>query len=91
MLARLRRVTISTLAVALVWAFSATAFAQSAKLTLLHVNDVYEISAKRGKGGLAELMTLLRQERARADNSITTLGGDLISPSVMSGLTKGET
>ncbi len=90
MLARLGRVTISTLAVALVWALSATAFAQSVKLTLLHVNDVYEISAKRGKGGIAELMTLLRQERARADNHLTTLGGDLISPSVMSGLTKGK-
>ena len=65
------------------------AWAQKAELTLLHVNDVYEISAKRGKGGLAELMTLLRKERARAANHLTTLGGDLISPSVMSGLTKG--
>ncbi len=63
--------------------------AQKAELTLLHVNDVYEISQKRGKGGLAELMTLLRAERARAANHLTTLGGDLISPSVMSGLTKG--
>ncbi len=65
------------------------AWAQKAELTLLHVNDVYEISAKRGKGGLAELMTLLRKERARAANHLTTLGGDLISPSVMSGPTKG--
>lgn len=65
-------------------------FAQSAKLTILHINDVYEISPRRGIGGLAELMTLLREERANAENHITTLGGDLISPSVMSGLTKGE-
>jgi 5'-nucleotidase/UDP-sugar diphosphatase len=64
--------------------------AQSTKLTLLHINDVYEISPRRGIGGLAELMTLLRTERAGAEHSITTLGGDLISPSVMSGLTKGE-
>ncbi len=63
--------------------------AQKAKLTILHVNDVYEIGAKRGKGGMAELMTLLKAERARAKNHITTLGGDLISPSVMSGLTQG--
>jgi 2',3'-cyclic-nucleotide 2'-phosphodiesterase (5'-nucleotidase family) len=65
------------------------AFAQTAKLTLLHVNDVYQISPQRGTGGLAELMTLLKQERAGAENHITTLGGDLLSPSVMSGLTKG--
>lgn len=69
---------------------SVSGFAQSAKLTLLHINDVYEISPRRGIGGLAELMTLLREERAGAENHITTLGGDLISPSVMSGLTKGE-
>ncbi|MDA0368031.1 MAG: 5'-nucleotidase C-terminal domain-containing protein [Proteobacteria bacterium] len=65
-------------------------YAQSAKLTFLHINDVYEISPRRGIGGLAELMTLLRQERAQAENHITTLGGDLVSPSVMSGLTKGK-
>ena len=40
-------------------------YAQSAKLTFLHINDVYEISQRRGIGGLAELMTLLRQERAK--------------------------
>jgi 2',3'-cyclic-nucleotide 2'-phosphodiesterase (5'-nucleotidase family) len=90
MLTRLARVTFATLVAALIWAMAATAFAQTAKLTLLHVNDVYEISPKGGQGGFAELMTLLRQERARADNHITTLGGDLISPSVMSGLTKGK-
>lgn len=58
-------------------------------ITFLHTNDVYEISPKGGRGGLAELMTLLRRERASTEYSITTFGGDLISPSVMSGLTKG--
>ena len=61
----------------------------SARLTILHVNDVYQISPQRGAGGLAELMTLLKRERARAEYHLTTLGGDLISPSVMSGLTQG--
>ncbi len=73
----------------LIVAGTAQSWAQSAKVTFLHVNDVYEISPKRGIGGLAELMTLLKAERAKAENSITTLGGDLISPSVMSGVTKG--
>lgn len=66
------------------------ALAQSANLTILHVNDVYQISPQRGAGGLAELSTLLKKERARAENHVTTLGGDLLSPSVMSGLIQGE-
>ena len=81
--------TATIMAAALVVTLSTTVLAQSAKLTLLHVNDVYQISPQRGVGGLAELMTLLKQERARAANHWTTLGGDLLSPSVMSGLTKG--
>ena len=66
------------------------ALAQTANLTLLHVNDVYEISPKKGKGGFGQLMTLLERERAKSENSITTFGGDLLSPSLLSGLTKGE-
>ena len=66
-----------------------SAFAQSTTVTFLHVNDVYQISPGRAGGGFGELMTLLKQERARSANSVTTLGGDLLSPSVMSGLTQG--
>lgn len=76
-------------ALALIVAAPFGALAQTAKLTILHINDVYQISPQRGTGGLAELMTLLKQERARAENHLMTLGGDLISPSVMSGLTQG--
>lgn len=67
-----------------------SAKAEPTKITFLHTNDIYEISPKDGVGGLAELMTLLRAERAKSAHSITTFGGDLISPSVMSGLTKGK-
>jgi len=62
---------------------------QSATLTLLTVNDVYEITPVQGKGGLAELMTLLRAERATATHHLTTVNGDFLSPSVMSALFKG--
>ncbi len=68
---------------------SGAAAAAPVTITFLHSNDVYEIAPVDGQGGLAELMTLLKQERAKAAHSITTFGGDLISPSVMSGLTKG--
>ncbi len=58
-------------------------------ITLLHTNDVYEISPDKGIGGLASLKTLLDQERAQSQHTITTFGGDLLSPSVLSSVTKG--
>jgi len=65
------------------------ALAQKETLTFLHLNDVYEISPKQGRGGFAPLMTLLKQERAKAPQALTTLGGDLLGSSMMSGITKG--
>lgn len=62
----------------------------SARLVLLHVNDVYEITRPEGAGGLAELMTLLEEERARSTHTLTTFGGDLLSPSLLSSITGGE-
>ncbi len=85
----LRHAVTRTVAVGLLLVLPLVAAAEPTKITFLHVNDLYEIAPKRGQGGFAELMTLLRQERAAAEISITTFGGDLISPSVMSGLTKG--
>lgn len=64
-------------------------FAAPTRITFLHTNDVYEISPVGGQGGFAELMTLLKAERKASPHAITTFGGDLISPSLMSGLTKG--
>lgn len=69
---------------------AATAVAEPATITFLHTNDVYEIDADDEGGGMAPLMTALKQARAGAEHSITTFGGDLISPSVMSGLTQGS-
>lgn len=58
-------------------------------ITFLHFNDIYEISPKDGRGGFAPLMTLLKAERTKAPWSITTFGGDLLSPSLLSGVLKG--
>jgi 2',3'-cyclic-nucleotide 2'-phosphodiesterase (5'-nucleotidase family) len=66
-----------------------SAFAQRETLTIFTVNDVYEIAPVQGRGGLAELMTLLKTERATATHHITTVNGDFLSPSLMSALLKG--
>ncbi len=52
--------------------------------TILSVNDVYEVDAKREVGGLAELASLIQQEKAKAKTSVVTLNGDFLSPSLLS-------
>src|SRR5688572_21545343 len=74
----------------LVDAARAEAAAAPAKITLLHANDVYEIAPVQGQGGFAPFMTLLRAERANGTDTLTTFGGDLLSPSILSGLSKGR-
>jgi 5'-nucleotidase / UDP-sugar diphosphatase len=55
------------------------------RVTLLHINDVYEIAPVEGgkSGGLARVATLL--ERLKRDNPATRmlLGGDFVSPSAL--------
>lgn len=61
------------------------------KVTFLHVNDVYQFMPVDGgtKGGLARLLTLKKKYVAENPNTIFTLGGDTISPSVESRTYKG--
>jgi len=83
------RIAIARLLAGALLAVSAAAWAEPTTITFLHVNDVSEYESKRGIGGVAPLMTLLLRERAASPNTITTFGGDLFSPSLMSALTEG--
>ncbi|WP_242442806.1 bifunctional UDP-sugar hydrolase/5'-nucleotidase [Magnetospirillum sp. 15-1] len=65
------------------------AMAEQVRLTFLHVNDIYEYRPVEGKGGLAELLSVLERERGRNPNPVFTFGGDLLSPSLASNITKG--
>lgn len=85
----MRRPFACVLAALILLAAPSWAQQQTRTITFLHINDVYEVWPKRGVGGLANLMTLLKAERKRAPSAITTLGGDLISPSLMSSVTRG--
>jgi 5'-nucleotidase / UDP-sugar diphosphatase len=85
----LKRISVFvTVVLVVVW--GGLAFAAPVTVTFLHTNDIYLIDQQEGHGGFPKLMTLLKQERAAHPNAITTFGGDLFSPSVMSGLTKGS-
>ena len=54
------------------------------KVTFLHVNDVYQFAPVDGgtRGGLARLITLKKEALRENPNTIFTLGGDTLSPSV---------
>jgi 5'-nucleotidase len=71
--------------------FSAFVFAQTTRITILHVNDVYQFAPVDGgkRGGLARVLTLKNQIKQDNPNLIFTFGGDTISPSVESRTYKG--
>ncbi|GAA5534046.1 bifunctional metallophosphatase/5'-nucleotidase [Deinococcus aluminii] len=66
--------------------------AQAVTLQLITFNDVYEINpVNSGKqGGLARVATLVNKWRFQNPNTLVLFAGDLISPSVMSSVFKGE-
>ena len=79
-------------AVAFVWTAPAAA-AAPLSLTLVHVNDWDQMAGIEGAGGAAKIAAAVAQERARAaaqgGHAVVTFGGDMISPSVLSGIDKG--
>ena len=83
------RISLARLLAGALFVVSMAVHAEPTTITFLHVNDVSEYESKRGIGGVAPLMTLLERERAASPHTITTFGGDLFSPSLMSALTEG--
>jgi 5'-nucleotidase/UDP-sugar diphosphatase len=72
------------LSLLIVAAFITTAaVAKTVEITLLHVNDVYEMQASNGGkyGGLARVSGLLKQLKAKNPNTFSILSGDYLSPS----------
>ena len=71
---------------------TAATFGQSIRVTILHVNDVYQFTPVEGgkRGGLARLLTLKKEAIAENPNTLFTLGGDTLSPSVETRTYKGS-
>ena len=62
------------------------------RVTLLQVNDVYQISpVDRGKrGGLARVAALRKEIAAESPHTLYVLGGDTLAPSVASNIFRGR-
>ncbi|MBR9972536.1 bifunctional metallophosphatase/5'-nucleotidase [Magnetospirillum sulfuroxidans] len=73
----------------LILGLSPLAQAGESRVTFLHFNDIYEFMPSADSGGLAALKTVIDHERATHAGAILTFGGDLLSPSVASHLSKG--
>ena len=70
---------------------STTAYAQeTVKITILGVGDIYDFDAHKGRGGMARLNAIAKAERAANPNTIYVMDGDMLSPSILSGLDKGQ-
>ena len=63
---------------------------ESVKVTIVHFNDLDQMSADDGRGGVAKLAAIIAEERSKNENVLVTFGGDTISPSLMSALDQGE-
>lgn len=77
------------LVAALMLGFPRLTAAAETQVTFLHFNDIYEFMPSADSGGLAAIKTLIDHERSIHSGAILTFGGDLLSPSVASHLSKG--
>ena len=64
--------------------------AETVKLTLLGVGDVYNFEEEDGRGGFARLNAVARAERAANPNTLYLFNGDMLSPSLASGFDLGQ-
>ena len=72
-------------------AFVSPALADTVNITFLLTSDIYSFDAdKSGRGGFARLNAVVKAERAKGGNVIYVHAGDMISPSLLSGIDKGE-
>ncbi|WP_193174850.1 bifunctional metallophosphatase/5'-nucleotidase [Oricola nitratireducens] len=66
------------------------AFAETVKLTILGVGDVYNFQESHGRGGFARLNAVAKAERAANPNTLYVFDGDMLSPSILSGFDHGQ-
>lgn len=64
--------------------------AKEVSLTIFTLNDLYEIKSSNNLGGLAEMMTILKNEREKSEHYLTTINGDFLSPSLVSSIFMGS-
>lgn len=67
-----------------------SAMAENVKITILGAGDVYQFNESKGRGGFARLNAVAKAEKANNPNTLYVFDGDMLSPSILSGLDKGQ-
>ena len=70
------------------------AWAETAKVTFILTNDIYQMGETlmpdgKRRGGFARLAAVVKAERAKGGHVLFAHGGDTLSPSLMSGIDQG--
>ena len=68
---------------------SLPALADSVKITVVGVGDIYNFEGGKVRGGFARLNAVAKAEKAANPNTLYVFDGDMISPSLLSGLDEG--
>ena len=87
------RPTVRLAGAALLAALASTPLAASAetvKLTILGVGDIYDFAGDKNRGGFARMNAVAKAERAANPNFLYVMDGDMLSPSILSGFDKGQ-
>jgi 2',3'-cyclic-nucleotide 2'-phosphodiesterase (5'-nucleotidase family) len=91
---RFRRFAIALCLAAAAAVLPGVGAAETAKITFILVNDIYQMSETpmpdgARRGGFARLAAVVKAERAKGGHVILAHGGDTLSPSLMSGIDQG--
>ena len=78
------------LALALLATTALPALAEEIDVTFITASDMDTMTDNDGRGGVAKLATVVKNERAKGGNSVFVFPGDLLSPSILAGFDKGE-
>ncbi len=65
------------------------AHAETVKLTILGIGDIYDFGVTKERGGFARMNAVAKAERAANPNTLYVFDGDMFSPSLLSGFDKG--
>src|SRR3569623_1032697 len=69
--------------------FGAPVLADDVKITIVGVGDIYDFEGAGPRGGFARLNAVAKAEKAANPNTLYVFDGDMISPSLLSGLAQG--
>jgi len=90
----LRRLVATLCLVIAVAILQGKAWAETAKITFILMNDIYQMGDTllpdgQRRGGFARLAAVVKAERAKGGHVVLAHGGDTLSPSLMSGIDRG--